>query len=315
MKSKDAGLFLLGIILAAGFIYLVLPQIFPQPTSPLSYSQSLQFKVGAMDVYNETFYSGNIAGSQLSIYDLAWNLKETLTISSGIFTSGLYYESGTQLRYKWSLSGWQTVVGVISMPYYADPNQPLSGYHTLGSIGIAKNPTTVCTFSVNGAYNTSAQITFDRSVSGNTVSISVEFYNTRDESRLFNYRDSAYQYNPLVLIENYYFNSTANPLNVKIQGLECVRAETASGTGLYIALPNEDSLNRNKNQAQGTLITNNRITVTFTCDISQVTSGLGFLRFTLYDSVDPAYFRLYGAPQTGYETLQSSAAWNLRFIP
>jgi len=316
LNAKVAGAFLLGVLLTAGIFIYVIPYLTPHTTTPpLTYSQTLQFKVGVADVYNETFYSGNVAGAQLNIYDLSWALKETLTISSGVFTSGLYYESGTQLRYKFSITSWQTTTGVLAMPYYADPSQPLSGYHTLGTIGIAKNPTTVCTFSVNGAYNNSAQIIYDVSTSGNVATITLEFYNTRDESRLFNYRDNTYQYNPLVLIENYYYNATAAPLKVKIQGVECVRVETASTSGLYIALPGEDSLNRNKNQAQGTLITNNRITISFSVDVSQVTSGLGFLRFTLYDSVDPTYFRLYGAPQTGYETLQSCAVWNLAFKP
>lgn len=302
---------------AAGLLimFLVLtywPNI--NPPTP-QYSQNLTFKVGVNCWGNETFYSGNVAGSQINVYDMSWSLKETITISSGIFTSALYYASGTQLRYKWTLSGWQTVTGTFIMPYYSNAEDPRSGYHTLNPILLAKNPTTICTYSLNGAYNTSAQMNYDVS-GGGTLTVSVEFYNTADETRLFNWADGTYSYVPLVLVENVYYNSTAKPLDVKISGLTLVRAETSTQTGLYIATPAENSLNRDKNQGSGILIENNRITVSFTVDVSQIGSGeLGFLRFTLYDNTDVNYFKIYGAVLSGAQTLQSTATWNVRIIP
>ncbi len=310
---KMFGAFALGLLAMYLILTYAVPNITPQTPQ---YSQNLLFKIGVNCWGNETFYSGNVAGSQLNVYDLSWSLKETITISSGVFTSAQYYASGTQLRYKWSLTGWQTVTGVFTIPYYSNPEDPKSGYHTLNPITLAKNPTTVCTYSLNGAYNTSAQMNYDVSVSGNTLTVSVEFYNTADDTRLFNWADGTYSYVPLVLVENVYYNSTAKPLDVKISGLTLVRAETSTQTGLYIATPAENSLNRDKNQGSGVLIENNRITVSFTVDVSQIGSGeLGFLRFTLYDNTDVNYFETYGAVLGAAQTLQSTATWNVRIIP
>ncbi|MHA1267322.1 MAG: hypothetical protein ACTSRS_18940 [Candidatus Helarchaeota archaeon] len=315
MKSKDALTILVTILLTLFVVYYLIPA-WVQPTVPSQqYSQTLPLKVNVAHWANESWVASDAYGATLNIYDLNWNLKETISISSGLFTSSFYYQSGETLRYKFSCTGYETKTGTFTIPYYDDPNQPLSGYHSISAIEVAYTPSTKCTFSVNGAYNTSAIVTYDRSVSGNTISISLEFYNTLDESRLYNYEDAVYEYEPLVVVKNAYYNSTCTPLKIKIQGLEQVQAETASSSGIYIYQPTENSLNRNKNQATGSLIENNRITVTFTIDVTQLTSGLGIIQFYLYDSVDIDYFRTYGATQSGASTLQSPTTFNMQIVP
>lgn len=305
----------------AGVFYYVIPYFSHVVNPPIQqYSQTLHFKTNVNHLFNETFYTGNYAGT-LSVYDLNFNLLETIAYSSG-FTSVNYYTSGQVLRFK--LTGTangvgtgtlplQTVSGILSIPYYASDQNP-AGYHVLPNIAVLYNPAPVCTFSLNGAYNTTSHVIFDISDNGagSTITCSLEFYNTRDESGLRSWVDASYQYNPLVLIEDEYLNATCKPLLMHINGLQCVRVETASASGLYVAHPADAALDRNKNQAVGNLITNNRITITFSIDVTQITgSNVGMLRFTLYDSIDPSYFATYGTGQTGAETLLSVSTFSV----
>lgn len=311
-SSKTVGIFLLAVILTAGALYLF--GFFG--TSPISpptpeYSQSCKFTVGVADRFNESSNDA-MTGATLSIYDQSWNLLETISISSRTFTSAYYYDSGEIVLYKLACTGFQTVSGSFEFPFYSSPEQPISGYHSLNSIIVSRNPSTTCTYAINDAYNSSAATTYDVSTSGTQLTVSLEFYNTADETCNFNWEDATYDYQPVVIVENAYYNSTAAPLEVLVQGLQCIRAPTSTQSGLYIYVPSETSLDRDKNQATGILETNNRIIVSFTIDASQIDgSELGFFRFYLYENDDVAYHTMYGNALSSATVWEAPTTWNL----
>lgn len=302
-KSKYFAYAIIAVIAIAFFAYYIAPMLNDRLQPPLQYSHTMKFKTNVAHLFNETYSSANFAAGVMYVYDMNWNLLESISYSSG-FTSANYYASGTQLRYRMTATGIQTISGLLSMPFYDSEIAPASGYHIMSNLNILYNPTPVCTYSLNGAYNTSAATVYDVSTSGTTITVSIEFYNTKDESGLRNYSDNTYSYCPLVKVENYYYNATITPLNIHIAGLELVRAETATTSGIYIARPAENSLDRNKNQGNGQLTTNNRMIISFTIDAALITgSNYGSIRITLYDSVDYTYYKTYGAGNTGAETL------------
>lgn len=290
---------LLGILVTSFVGYLFMPQIIDwysgvngDDVPDGEFSQNAKFLVGVTNWANETSTDA-LTGGILYVYDSSYNLKESLAVSSRTFTSALYYKSGDTIQYKLVIPSFETISGEVVIPYY--DSAEIISYHVLDNLIVSRNPQTALSFSINGVYNTSAWIEYDVSVSGNTMEIIIEIRNNRDETRLFNFEDQTYNYRPLVVVENLYFNATANPLDVRITGLELVRAETSTQTGLYIYTPTEDSLNRNRNQAAGTLAENNRISVTFEVDVSQIGSGeMGFLRFQVFDDTDLDYYRTYG---------------------
>ncbi|MHA1425853.1 MAG: hypothetical protein ACTSQI_07680 [Candidatus Helarchaeota archaeon] len=312
MSQKTSAALLLGIIGTLFMVYIVIPyfQGGGQFTDNPQYSQNCKFQVGVMDALNETFAAPT--GATLKIFTNNYVLLETITISSGVFTSSLYYESGETVRWRFEKSGWQTCTGTFTFDYYDSPEQPISGYHALDSIYISENPTTGCMYALNDAWNTSAITTYDISTSGTQVTVELVFTNSNDDSRNYNWDDANYHYEPIVVVVNNYYNSSAVPLDVKITGLERIQAETSTQDGIYIATCSEGDLNRDKEQATGLLIENNKITVSFTLDLTQVTgSEIGVLKFYLYEDDDVNYHRDYASALSGATTWQAPSTYNV----
>ena len=316
-NNRSAGTYIAGLIA----IYLCIAffsGLFPFPPKDAAItnttiSQTCKFTTNLASRYNESFLATD-AGGTLKIYDLSWNLLETLTYSSG-FASVNYYDSGDSVRYLWSLSGWQSVSGVFTFPFYATSDQPISGLHTMDSIIVSEDPVILTMFSINDGFNTSAIVQYNVTTSGTRMDIEVIFRNSLDDSCNFNYADQTYSYRPIVIVENEYYNASAKPLDISISGLTLIQAPTSTQSGIYMVIPAENSLDRNINQATDVLITNNYISVSFSVDCTQIDgSDQAFLSFTLFENDDAMYHTLYDNPLATATTWSAPATFNIRIV-
>jgi len=323
------------------FIILIITPIiciyfWPQKVTPETpgYSFDLPIEGYVTDKFDETPTVANLEGLNVKVYvvdDSAGSgmlYKETTTTTAsagGRFRTAQTYQSGWWVLFivNGAAGGksYQNASVICQLPTYSQEYPPT--YHYLSSIlpqstvQLKYNPTllpraygpTGASLTVDGVCTTGD---YDISTSGSLTTLTLEIYNSVDESGLgswYDYEEATARTNVFVLtIPRYITGTTAAVgqtgaiITSSSTPLTCAKQPTSAQDGVWVAELSDDCIDVNKNQATGLYTTRNSVEFEVTFDFSSCGGSANFsIEWSCWKNTDYSNWVSAGL-DTNYDT-------------